>query len=389
MKKRDILVNGLVNRMLKLNESLIGFPELVIDGLKERVVSGEINNIQLDGCIRYVRNNHKELMSEFGGVDEAVDYVIEVVGDTSLNMGDQYFPGQTTHVDGNVDDKPFMSEDDEEIPYADQLPDEDNMYEFGKSLYDKTQNILNTVGAKIMNNLTMIEVGSNIGKYKVVLSQLKAFKSELSSGMDNIYGYVEQAGYGSKDPNVKKLDSMYDELDDDLIILGDIKDLLDTMIFTAESLNRNHTKAFKLGMKNVTTDIALRESNGKGLSEGVGYDTIDLVGGIELIRNRDRSIESEDSYDIIDGVGKNLGFVHIVDRGDYFQVANVNIRVEKTGLGYILYKKLISILSKPLVSDDIMSSKVIGLWDKLVNNGFAERFRVGDGFKYRSVGFKS
>lgn len=141
-------------------------------------------------------------------------------------------------------------------------------------------------------------------------------------------------------------------------------------------------------MKNLNEQINKMKSI-MGLSEGVGYDTIDLVGGIELIRNRDRSIESEDSYDIIDGVGKNLGFVHIVDRGDYFQVANVNIRVEKTGLGYILYKKLISILSKPLVSDDIMSSKVIGLWDKLVNDGFAERFRVGDGFKYRSVGFKS
>ena len=138
-------------------------------------------------------------------------------------------------------------------------------------------------------------------------------------------------------------------------------------------------------MKNLNEQINKMKSI-MGLSEGVGYDTIDLVGGIELIRNRDRSIESEDSYDIIDGVGKNLGFVHIVDRGDYFQVANVNIRVEKTGLGYILYKKLISILSKPLVSDDIMSSKVIGLWDKLVNDGFAERFRVGDGFKYRSVG---
>lgn len=269
MKKIDIIVNGLVNRMIKLNESLVGFPELVIDGLKERVVSGEINNIQLDGCIRYVRNNHNELMSEFGGVDEVVDYVIEVVGDTSLSMGDQYFPGQTTHVDGNVDDKPFMSEDDEDIPYADQLPDEDNMYEFGKSLYDKTQNILNTVGAKIMNNLTMIEVGANIEKYKGILNQLKGLKVELRSGMDNIYDYVESKGYGSNENEVKMLDKMCDELGDDETILDEIKDVLDTMVFTAERLNRSYPKAYKLGVKNVTTDIALRESKNGFLENNI------------------------------------------------------------------------------------------------------------------------
>lgn len=162
----------------------------------------------------------------------------------------------------------MLYEEIEDIPYAEQLPDEETMYEFGKKLYDKTQTILNTVGAKIMNTLTMNEVGANIVQYKGILGRLIAFKTELSDGMDRIYDHVEQAGYGSSDPEVKKLDAMYDELDNDLIILGDIKDILDTMIFTAEGLSRNHTKAFKLGMKNINTDIALRESNGKGFDYG-------------------------------------------------------------------------------------------------------------------------
>lgn len=149
----------------------------------------------------------------------------------------------------------------DDIPYAEQLPDEESMYEFGKTLYDKTQNILNTVGAKIMNNLTMIEVGANIDQYKGILGRLKSFKGELRSGMDVIYDHVEQAGYDSQDKEVKMLDKMYDELGDDETMLDEIRDVLDTMVFTAERLNRSYPKAYKLGQKsmNTNTDIALRE----------------------------------------------------------------------------------------------------------------------------------
>jgi len=192
MKKIDIIVNGLVNRMIKLNESLVGFPELVIDGLKERVVSGEINNIQLDGCIRYVRNNHNELMSEFGGVDEVVDYVIEVVGDTSLSMGDQYFPGQTTHIDGNVDDKPFMSEDDEDIPYAEEIPGNivpANQTEIQKTLssitndFNKVNNIVNMESAKVMN-ITLAELIDQPDLVRLKEKGLEKMSEDVSNRCD-------------------------------------------------------------------------------------------------------------------------------------------------------------------------------------------------------------
>ena len=148
----------------------------------------------------------------------------------------------------------------DDIPYAEEIPGEESMYEFGKRLYDKTQNILNTVGAKVMNNLTMIEVGANIEQYRGILGRLKSFKGELRSGMDVIYDHVESAGYGSQDKEVRMLDKMYDELGDDETMLDEIRDVLDTMVFTAGRLNNSYPKAYKLGQKsmNTNTDIALR-----------------------------------------------------------------------------------------------------------------------------------
>lgn len=267
MKKRDILVNRLVNRMIKLNESLIGFPELVIDGLKERVVSGEINNIQLDGCIRYVRNNHKELMSEFGGVDEAVDYVIEVVGDTSLNMGDQYFPGQTTHVDGNVDDKPFMSEDDEEIP-GNIVPA--NQTEIQKTLssitndFNKVNNIVNMESAKVMN-MTLAELIEQPNLVRLKEKGLEKMSEDVSNRCD-IYEDIIEKYYG--DPQVKNISELSSKLKYLSYDLYDIAQVWYRLGGIIEEINGlyDNRKTPLLNIKR--TDIALRESNGKGFDYG-------------------------------------------------------------------------------------------------------------------------
>ena len=266
MKKRDILVNGLVNRMIKLNESLIGFPELVIDGLKERVVSGEINNIQLDGCIRYVRNNHNELMSEFGGVDEAVDYVIEVVGDTSLNMGDQYFPGQTTHVDGNVDDKPFMSEDDEEIPYAEEIPGNivpANQTEIQKTLssitndFNKVNNIVNMESAKVMN-MTLAELIEQPNLVRLKEKGLEKMSEDVSNRCD-IYEDIIEKYYG--DPQVKNISELSSKLKYLSYDLYDIAQVWYRLGGIIEKINGlyDNRKTPLLNIKR--TDIALREIN--------------------------------------------------------------------------------------------------------------------------------
>lgn len=123
-----------------------------------------------------------------------------------------------------------------------------------------------------------------------------------------------------------------------------------------------------------------------GLSEGIGYDVIDVIDGIRLIKNVDRSIDNEDSYDIIDRSGNNIGFIHLIDKGDHFQIGNVNLKIKRTGLGYKIYKKLISILNKPLISDNILSSMAIGLWEKLVNGGLAEKFKDQfNNIKYKSI----
>lgn len=135
----------------------------------------------------------------------------------------------------------------EDIPYAEELPEED-MYTFGKNLHNKTQKILNSVGAKIMNNLTVMEVASSLDKYKQILSKLNAFEGELSNGMDKIYDYVESAG---DDPKAKELDSMYTELDDDKMLIDDLKEVLDTMIYKIDSFNRGNKKAFSLGNMSV------------------------------------------------------------------------------------------------------------------------------------------
>jgi hypothetical protein len=78
--------------------------------------------------------------------------------------------------------------------------------------------------------------------------------------MDVIYDHVESAGYGSQDKEVRMLDKMYDELGDDETMLDEIRDVLDTMVFTAGRLNNSYPKAYKLGQKsmNTNTDIALR-----------------------------------------------------------------------------------------------------------------------------------
>jgi hypothetical protein len=121
--------------------------------------------------------------------------------------------------------------------------------------------------------------------------------------------------------------------------------------------------------------------------EGVGRDEIEFAGGIRLVKNVNRSmvgngsyLNDQDSYDIIDGGGKNIGFVHVIDNRDHFQIGNVMIKNERMGLGYEMYKKLISILDKPLISDEVLSDKARGLWEKLVGDGLAERFE--DSFKY-------
>ena len=152
-------------------------------------------------------------------------------------------------------------QEDEDIPYAEEIPDEeDGVYEMGKKLYDQTQEILNTKGAKVVNSLTLLQVASNVGEYKALLGKLKTFKDKLSSGLDTIYDYVEaEKEYDSKDPKVKELEKMHKALDNDLEVLGDIIEILDSMVF----LVRNGWK--EKGLTLGKTDVA---SNDKGLPLG-------------------------------------------------------------------------------------------------------------------------
>ena len=160
----------------------------------------------------------------------------------------------------DVESGALEEEEDEDIPYAEEIPDEeDGVYEMGKKLYDKTQEILNTKGAKVVNSLTLLQVASNVEKYKALLGQLKSFKGELSNGLDIINDYVEEAGYDSKDPKVKELDKIRRGLDGDLEVLGDIAEILDSMVF----LVRNGWK--EKGLTLGKTDVA---SNDKGLPLG-------------------------------------------------------------------------------------------------------------------------
>jgi len=121
-------------------------------------------------------------------------------------------------------------------------------------------------------------------------------------------------------------------------------------------------------------------SSGAG-SVGVGGDVVELSNGNKLVLNKDRSVKAgknfafnENSYDVQDKDGNNIGNVHIADKGDYYQISNVKLKNERTGLGTEIYKKLITELDKPLISDKALSEKAKGLWDKLVKEGVAEKF---------------
>ena len=110
-------------------------------------------------------------------------------------------------------------------------------------------------------------------------------------------------------------------------------------------------------------------------------DNIELGNGNKLVKNNDRSVKAgknfvfdENNYDVQDKNGNNLGSVHIADKGEYYQITNVQLKNERTGLGSEIYKTIISKLDKPLISDKALSEKAKGLWDKLVKEGVAEKF---------------
>ena len=117
-------------------------------------------------------------------------------------------------------------------------------------------------------------------------------------------------------------------------------------------------------------------------SVGVGGDVVELSNGNKLVLNKDRSVKAgknfafdENSYDVQDKDGNKIGNIHISDRGDYYQISNVNLKNERTGLGTEIYETIIKQLDKPLISDKALSEKAKGLWDKLVKKGLAEKFK--------------
>lgn len=74
--------------------------------------------------------------------------------------------------------------------------------------------------------------------------------------------------------------------------------------------------------------------------------------------------------------GNNIGKATVLDNGDTYQIEGIELNESKRGkgLGTKAYKYLINKLDKPLISDPSLTSEAKGVWEKLVKEGFAEKF---------------
>jgi hypothetical protein len=112
--------------------------------------------------------------------------------------------------------------------------------------------------------------------------------------------------------------------------------------------------------------------------------TIAVKGGNLLVKNENNSSESAQyggiistNYDVVNSEGKKIGNVHIHQNESNYQLSNIRLDRERTGLGTAIYKTLMSSLSKPLVSGEVNNEKSRGLWDKLVKEGLATKTKEG------------
>jgi hypothetical protein len=105
---------------------------------------------------------------------------------------------------------------------------------------------------------------------------------------------------------------------------------------------------------------------------------VELSKGNKLVLNKDRSVKAgknfDFDYDVQDKDGKNIGMFHIADEGGYYQVSNVELKNQRTGLGTEIYKTIIQKLDKPLYSDSSLTDASKGVWEKLVSQGIAEKY---------------
>ena len=98
-------------------------------------------------------------------------------------------------------------------------------------------------------------------------------------------------------------------------------------------------------------------------------------------------------YDVYDDVDNVIGYIEITDRENghkpipYYQSGNVELHRKGVGYGTSLYISLINSLEKPLVSDPGLSDEAKGLWDKLVNMGYATKW-IDDMSRERFISIK-
>lgn len=112
----------------------------------------------------------------------------------------------------------------------------------------------------------------------------------------------------------------------------------------------------------------------------VGNDKISLGNETTLVKksttNSDRNDGSKiHDYDIVDKDGKSLGYIEITDKGDYLQIGNVELKKTGTGLGTSIYTELAKKSDKPIYSDPSQTDAAKALWNRLVENGVAEKFK--------------
>lgn len=120
------------------------------------------------------------------------------------------------------------------------------------------------------------------------------------------------------------------------------------------------------------------EKGSVGVGGNVGLNNLKNIDGYVFELDKYNSIDNEKVFKINDIEGNHIGRIYIVDKDGAYHVENVMLNKERTGVGYDIYKKLITTLDKPINSGEVQNEKAKGLWDKLVKDGFAKK--EGDGY---------
>ena len=168
-----------------------------------------------------------------------------------------------------------------------------------------------------------------------------------------------------------------------ILIMDDYDGVFDGSFDYGDTVAFNSTQIKLADGTNTTFDSNnpdIRYKNGGGLSN------LNIDGYIFDL-DKDNSIENEKVFKINDNKGDSIGKIYIVDKNGAYHIENVRLNKERTGVGYDIYKKLISILDKPIKSGEVQNEKAKGLWDKLVKEGLAKK--EGNGYVSNSPEYKN